>query len=197
MFIGDVEKAAAWSDNAVKGCKRFLDRGWNLSESCDPREAQSPANQALLHKTIKKVADDIDSMKFNTAIAAMMTLVGDFQKNGCTRGDMKTLLVMLSPFAPHIAEELWETLGGQGFCCQQKWPEYDESKTVAQSVTIAVQVGGKMRGTVEVPAGSDNAAIEAAVQAEPRIAKFLEGMDVVKVIHVPGKLVNFIVKPKA
>jgi len=197
MFIGDFEQAAIWSDNAVKGCKRFLDKVWNLAESCDPSEAQSPANQALLHKTIKKVADDIDAMKFNTAIAAMMTLVGDFQKNGCTRGDMKALLVMLSPFAPHIAEELWETLGGQGFCCQQKWPEYDESKTVAQSVTIAVQVGGKMRGTVEVPAGSDNAAIEAAVQAEPRIAKFLEGMDVVKVIHVPGKLVNFIVKPKA
>ncbi len=197
MFIGDFEQAAVWSDNAVKGCKRFLDKVWNLAESCSPDENQSPANQALLHKTIKKVADDIDAMKFNTAIAAMMTLVGDFQKNGCTRGDMKALLVMLSPFAPHIAEELWEMLGGQGFCCQQSWPAYDESKTVAQSVTIAVQVGGKMRGTVEVPSGSDNAAIEAAVKAEPKIAKFLEGMDVVKVIHVPGKLVNFIVKPRA
>ena len=201
MFIGDFEQAATWSDNAVKGCKRFLDKVWNLSESCTNSPDYTRENEAGIHKCIKKVADDIEAMKFNTAIAAMMTLVGDFQKNGCSKGDMKALVTMLSPFAPHIAEELWENLGfaaqSGAMVCQQSWPAYDESKTVAQTVTIAIQVAGKMRGTVEVPAGSDNAAIEAAARTVPTVAKFLEPLEIVKVIHVPGKLVNFIGKPKA
>ncbi len=201
MFIGDFEQAATWSDNAVKGCKRFLDKVWNLSESCTGSLDYTPENEAGIHKCVKKVADDIEAMKFNTAIAAMMTLVGDFQKNGCSKGDMKALITMLSPFAPHIAEELWENLGFAGeshaMVCQQPWPEYDESKTVASTVTIAIQVAGKMRGTVEMPASSDNAAIEAAAKTVPTVAKFLEPLDIVKVIHVPGKLVNFIGKPKA
>ena len=198
MFIGDFEQAATWSDNAVKGCKRFLDKVWNLSESCSDSLEYTKENEAGIHKCIKKVADDIENMKFNTAIAAMMTLVGDFQKNGCTKGDMKTLITLLSPFAPHIAEELWENLGfaGEGMACQQSWPVYDESKTVASTVTIAVQVSGKLRGTVEVPAGSGNEVIEAAAKEIPTVAKFLAPLDIVKVIHVPGKLVNFIGKPK-
>ena len=198
MFIGDFEQAATWSDNAVKGCKRFLDKVWNLSESCSDSLEYTKENEAGIHKCIKKVADDIENMKFNTAIAAMMTLVGDFQKNGCTKGDTKTLITLLSPFAPHIAEELWENLGfaGEGMACQQSWPVYDESKTVASTVTIAVQVSGKLRGTVEVPAGSGNEVIEAAAKEIPTVAKFLAPLDIVKVIHVPGKLVNFIGKPK-
>ena len=198
MFIGDFEQAATWSDNAVKGCKRFLDKVWNLSESCSDSLEYTKENEAGIHKCIKKVADDIENMKFNTAIAAMMTLVGDFQKNGCTKGDMKTLITLLSPFAPHIAEDLWENLGfaGEGMACQQSWPVYDESKTVASTVTIAVQVSGKLRGTVEVPAGSGNEVIEAAAKEIPTVAKFLAPLDIVKVIHVPGKLVNFIGKPK-
>jgi len=200
MFIGDFEKAAAWSDNAVKGCKRFLDRVWNLADQVK-EGPQSPANAASLHKAIKKVGEDIDAMKFNTAIATLMSLVNDFYANGCTKGDFAALLVMLSPFAPHMVEELWEMLGFAGetgkMACEQPWPAYDESKTVAQTVTIAVQVGGKLRGTAEVPAGSDNAAVEEAARALPNVQKFLAGMQVVKTIHVPGKLVNFIVKPQA
>ena len=199
MFIGDFEQAAVWSDNAVKGCKRFLDKVWNLAESCSNSPDYTPANEAGIHKTIKKVANDIESMKFNTAIAAMMTLVGDFQKNGCSKGDMRTLITLLSPFAPHIAEELWEMLGfaGEGMACQQSWPAYDESKVVDKTVTIAIQIGGKLRGTVEVPAGSDNATVEAAARTIPSVIRFLEPLEISKIIHVPDKLVNFIGKPKS
>jgi len=196
MFIGDFEQAAVWSDNAVKGCKRFLDKIWNLAEGCGDSLDQTPASAASLHKCIKKVADDIEGMKFNTAIAAMMTLVGEFQKNGCSKGDMKALLVMLSPFAPHIAEELWEMLGfaGEGFACQQSWPEYDESKTAAAQVSLAVQVNGKLRGSVTVPADADNDAIIAAAQADPKVRRFTDGMTLAKTIVVPGRLVNLIVR---
>ena len=196
MFIGDFEQAAVWSDNAVKGCKRFLDKVWNLAESCSDSPEHTRANEALLHKTIKKVADDIEAMKFNTAIAAMMTLVGDFQKNGCSKGDMKTLVTLLSPFAPHIAEELWELLGGEGFVCRQPWPVYDESKTVADTVQMAVQVNGKVRANIVVPADADNGAIVAAAQADPKVQKFTEGMALAKTIVVPKRLVNLIVKPQ-
>ena len=200
MFIGDFEQAAVWSDNAVKGCKRFLDKVWNLAESCSDSLEQTSANAASLHKCIKKVADDIEAMKFNTAIAAMMTLVGELQKNGCSKGDMKALLVMLSPFAPHIAEELWEMLGFAselGFACQQSWPEYDESKTVASEITLAVQVGGKLRGSITVPADADNDAIVAAALADEKVRRFTDGMTLVKSIVVPGRLVNLIVKPQS
>ena len=196
MFIGDFEQAAVWSDNAVKGCKRFLDKVWNLAESCSDSLEYTKENEAGIHKTIKKVADDIEAMKFNTAIAAMMTLVGDFQKNGCSKGDMKTLITLLSPFAPHIAEELWELLGGEGFVCQQGWPAYDESKTVADTVQLAVQVNGKLRSNIVVPADADNEAIIAAAQADPKVRKFTEGMALAKTIVVPKRLVNLIVKPQ-
>ncbi len=200
MFIGDFEKAASWSENGVKGCKRFLDRVWNLSEKVTGGMEQSEANAAALHKAIKKVNEDIDAMKFNTAIAALMALINDFYANGCTRGDYGALLQMLSPFAPHMVEELWEQMGyakeAGKMACEMTWPTYDESKTVASTVTIAIQVSGKLRGTVEVPAGSDNAAIELAAKAVPTVAKFLEPLEIVKVIHVPGKLVNFIGKPR-
>ena len=200
MFIGDFEQAAVWSDNAVKGCKRFLDKVWNLAESCSDSLEQTSANAASLHKCIRKVADDIEAMKFNTAIAAMMTLVGELQKNGCSKGDMQALLVMLSPFAPHIAEELWEMLGFAaelGFACQQSWPEYDESKTVASEITLAVQVGGKLRGNITVPADADNDAIVAAALADEKVRRFTDGMALVKSIVVPGRLVNLIVKPQS
>ena len=196
MFIGDFEQAAVWSDQAVKGCKRFLDKVWNLAECCSDSLEYTKENEAGIHKTIKKVADDIEAMKFNTAIAAMMTLVGDFQKNGCSKGDMKTLITLLSPFAPHIAEELWELLGGEGFVCQQGWPAYDESKTVADTVQLAVQVNGKLRSNIVVPADADNEAIIAAAQADPKVRKFTEGMALAKTIVVPKRLVNLIVKPQ-
>ncbi len=199
MFIGDFEKAAAWSDNAVKGCKRFLDRVWNLSESCTDSPDHTPANESGIHKTIKKVSDDIEAMKFNTAIAAMMALVNDFYANGCSKGDMKALLLLLNPFAPHMCEELWETMGFAAaeskMVCQMSWPVYDESKTVASSVDMAVQVQGKLKGTVTVPVDSEEATVVEAAKAVDKVARAIEGMDIVKVIHVKNKLVNLIVKP--
>ena len=199
MFIGDFEKAATWSDNAVKGCKRFLDRVWNMAESCSPEEAYTSANEPSIHKTIKKVADDIEAMKFNTAIAAMMALVNEFAANGCSKGDMATLVTLLNPFAPHICEELWEMLGmakktGR-MVCQMPWPAYDESKTAASTVEMAVQVQGKLRGTVIMPVDSEESAVVEAAKAVEKVARAIEGMDIVKVIHVKNKLINLIVKP--
>ena len=194
MFIGDFEKAAAWSDNAVKGCKRFLDRIWNLADQVKAGETYSKDNEALVHKTIKKVSDDIESMKFNTAIAALMTLTNQFYDKGVNRAEFQTLLQLLSPFAPHIADELWEKFGFAGMACTSTWPTYDESKTVASEVTIAVQVGGKLKATVTVPMNSDQEAVLDVVKAEPKIAKLMEGKNLVKVIHVPNKLMNLILK---
>ena len=194
MFIGDFEKAAVWSDNAVKGCKRFLDRIWNLADQVQPGEAYSKDNEALLHKTIKKVSDDIESMKFNTAIAALMTLTNQFYDKGVNQAEFRTLLQLLSPFAPHIADELWEKFGFEGMACTSAWPVYDQSKTVASEVTIAVQVGGKLKATVTVPMNSDQEAVLEVVKAEPKIAKLMEGKNLVKVIHVPNKLMNLILK---
>ena len=156
--MGDFEQAATWSTEAVKGSKRFLDRVWNLAEGAAESYEVTPANEAIIHKTIKKVTDDIDNLKMNTAIAAMMTLVNELSANGVTRGDMRYLLLLLDPFAPHIAEELWETLGFAAqtgkMCCQAEWPVYDE-KTVASTVNMAVQVNGKLKGTITMPAGSE------------------------------------------
>lgn len=201
LFIGDFEKAASWSTQAVKGCKRFLDRVWNLGEKMagDTNLHCTEANEAALHRAIKKVGEDIEAMKFNTAIATLMSLVNDFYANGCSKGDMKALLVLLSPFAPHIAEELWEMLGfsGAGMACMQRFPAYDESKTVESEVEMAVQVGGKLRGTVKVAVGASQDEIVAQACALEKVAKAMDGMELVKVIHVPNKLVNLILKPKA
>ncbi len=199
MFIGDFEKAAAWSDNAVKGCRRFLDRVWNLADQLTDSSDYTPANESAIHKAIKKVSDDIEALKFNTAIATLMALVNDFYANGCSKGDMRTLLLLLSPFAPHMAEELWESLGfnSDGMACQQAWPVYDESKTVASEVTLAVQVGGKLKTTIQVPVDSEQEAVLAAALADPKVAKLADGMELVKTILVKNKLVNLIFKPKA
>ena len=201
MFIGDFEKAVTWSNEAVKGSKRFLDRVWNLAESCTDDLAISDKNEAIIHKTIKKVTEDIDELKMNTAIASMMTMANEFAANGCTKGDMEQLLLLLSPFAPHIVEELWERLGFAAkygkMCCQCDWPSYDEAKTVDTTVTMAVQVLGKLKGTVTVAKDSDQqAVVDAALQLD-KVQRQMEGMQIVKVIHVPNKLVNLILKPKA
>ena len=199
MFVGDFEQAATWSTKAVAGCKRFLDRVWNLAESASESYDMTPANQAILHRTIKKVTEDIESLKMNTAIAAMMTAVNEMTANGVTRGDLKILLQLLNPFAPHITEELWESLGFAAqtgkMCCQSDWPVYDESKTVAKTVEMAIQVNGKMRGTVTLPADSEEADVVAAALAVDKVKKATEGMKVVKTILVKNRLVNLIVKP--
>ena len=199
MFVGDFEQAATWSTKAVAGCKRFLDRVWNLAESASESYELTPANEAILHKTIKKVTEDIESLKMNTAIAAMMTAVNELTANGVTRGDLKILLQLLNPFAPHITEELWESLGFAAetgkMCCQSDWPVYDESKTVAKTVEMAIQVNGKMKGTVTLPADSEEADVVAAALAVDKVKKATEGMQVVKTILVKNRLVNLIVKP--
>ena len=201
MFIGDFEKTATWSDEAVRGCKRFLDRVWNLQEKAEGSEEYSEANVAEIHKAIKKVSDDIEAMKFNTAIAALMALVNGFYANGCTKGDLKALLLMLSPFASHLCEEMWENLGyaDQGMICQQKWPEYDESKTVAATVEVAVQVSGKLRASIRMAAESSDDDAVALALADSRIQKQAEGKKLIKQIVVRGKdkkikLVNLIFK---
>jgi leucyl-tRNA synthetase len=197
MFIGDFEKAVPWSDTAVKGCKRFLDRVWNLaSERIDGSEDYSPANEKEVNRTIRKVGDDIETMKFNTAIASMMTLVNQFYTSAPSRGDMRALLTLLSPFAPHIAEELWEIQGfGGGLACQQKWPDYDPAKTVDDEKEIAVQLNGKLRSTVTIPTDCDDKTALDAAMADEKVKKFMEGMEVVKTIVVKNKLVNIILKP--
>ena len=200
MFIGDFEKVATWSDDAVKGCKRFLDRVWNLAEQATEEKGVSEKNAPIVHKTIKKVTDDIDTLKMNTAIAALMSMVNEFYANGLSHGDLEALLLMLSPFAPHMVEELWEQKGFAAehegkMAMQCDWPEYDERKTVASSVEMAVQVGGKFKGTITVPVDSDQDTVVEAAKANEKVAKALTGMQIVKVIHVKNKLVNLIVKP--
>ena len=200
MFIGDFEKVATWSDDAVKGCKRFLDRVWNLAEQATEEKGISEKNAPIVHKTIKKVTDDIDTLKMNTAIAALMAMVNEFYANGLSHGDLEALLLMLSPFAPHMVEELWEQKGFAAehegrMAMQCDWPVYDESKTVASSVEMAVQVGGKLKGTITVPVDSDQDTVVEAAKANEKVAKAIAGMQIVKVIHVKNKLVNLIVKP--
>ena len=200
MFIGDFEKVATWSDDAVKGCKRFLDRVWNLADQVTEEDGVSEKNAPIVHKTIKKVTDDIDTLKMNTAIAALMAMVNGFYSNGVSRGDFEALLLMLSPFAPHMVEELWEQKGFAAkyegkMAMQCAWPEYDESKTVASSVEMAVQVSGKFKGTIIVPVDSDQDTVVEAAKASEKVAKAIAGMQIVKVIHVKNKLVNLIVKP--
>ena len=194
MFIGDFEKAAPWSSQSVKGCKRFLDRVWNIAEAAGEGDTYTPANESAIHKTIKKVSEDIENVKFNTAIAAMMALVNTYAENGANRADIKVLLKMLSPFAPHMCEELWETLGGEGFISLAQWPEYDEAKTVDSSVEIAVQICGKVRERINVPVDAeDSVVVDLACKTE-KVAQALGSGKLVKSIVVRNKLVNLIIK---
>ena len=198
MFIGDFEKTATWSDEAVKGSKRFLDRCWNLMDMADPSLEVSAKNESSIHKTVKKVTEDIDELKMNTAISALMSLVNEFYANGLTKGDLRYLILMLSPFAPHIAEEMWEQTGFAAatgkMAMQNDWPAYEEAKTIAATVEMAVQVLGKLRGTVTVPMNADQETVLEAAKAQEKVAKQLEGKQIVKVILVRNKLINLIVK---
>ena len=199
MFIGDFEKTATWSTNAVRGCKKFLDRCWNLMDMAEDNDQISAKNESIIHKTIKKVTSDIDELKMNTAIAALMALVNAFYANGLTKGDLSMLMLMLSPFAPHMVEEMWELTGFAAksgkMAMQMDWPAYDEAKTIDANVEMAVQVNGKLKGTVNVPVDSDEAAVMEAVKAVEKVQKATEGMAVVKTILVKNKLINLIVKP--
>ena len=199
MFIGDFEKAVSWSNEAVKGSKRFLDRCFNLQDIAAAEEGVSAKNESIVHKTIKKVTQDIDELKMNTAIAAMMAMVNEFYANGCSKGDVETLCLLLSPFAPHMVEEMWENMGFAAkygkMAMQMDWPAHDESKTVDSHVEMAVQVNGKLKGTVTVPMDSAESDVVAAAMENEKVKKSVEGMNVVKTILVKNKLVNLIVKP--
>ena len=199
MFIGDFEKAVTWSNDAVKGSKRFLDRCWNLMDIAVDDEKVSAKNESIIHKTIKKVTEDIDSLKMNTAIAALMTMVNEFYSNGLTKGDLEQLLLMLSPFAPHMVEEMWELTGYAAktgkMAMQMPWPKYDEAKTHDATRQMAVQVNGKLRSTITVTADADDEHVIATACADEKIKRQMEGMQLVKTIVVKNKLVNLILKP--
>ena len=199
MFIGDFEKAVTWSNEAVKGSKRFLDRCWNLMDIAEEGEL-SQKNEAIIHKTIKKVTEDIDTLKMNTAIAALMTMVNEFYAKGLTKGDLEQLMLLLSPFAPHMVEEMWELTGFAAkygkMAMQMPWPSFDESKTHEAEKEMAVQVNGKLRSTVVVPADAADDVVIAAACADEKIKRQMEGMELVKTIVVKNKLVNLILKPK-
>ena len=194
MFIGDFEKAAPWSPKSIKGCRRFLERVWSLAEKVQDGDEYSKEHEALMHRTIKKVGEDADNLKANTAIAALMTMLNEFYDKGVNRAEYKTFLALLNPFAPHITEELWQQLGETGLLSVAPWPQYDEAKTVESTVEMAVQVNGKLKGTIKLAADADKqAAIDAAL-AEEKVQHAIEGKQIVKQIVVPGKIVNLVVK---
>ena len=192
MFIGAFDLAASWSEDGVKGCRRFLERVWKLQDIMTQEEGYSADLETKMHQTIKKVSNDFENLKYNTAIAAMMALINDFyKKNSITKGEFKTLITLLNPVAPHITEELWQTIGEEGRLYQQSWPEFDEAKTVESTVEIAVQINGKMKGTLLI--GKDDAKDDVIAKAKESIADKLTG-NIVKEIYVPGRIVNIVMK---
>jgi leucyl-tRNA synthetase len=193
MFIGAFDLSAAWSEDGVKGCRRFLERVWKLQDILVDGDGYSADMETKIHQTIKKVSNDYENLKYNTAIAAMMSLINDFyKKNSVTKGEYKTLLTLLNPVAPHITEELWQTAGYEGRLYQTAWPEYDEAKTVESTIEVAVQVNGKLRLTIKVSKDEEKDNVIAA--AKEALGSKLNGT-IVKEIYVPGKIVNIVVKP--
>ena len=192
MFIGAFELSAAWSEDGVKGCRRFLERVWKLQDIMTDENVYSADLETKMHQTIKKVSSDFENLKYNTAIAAMMALLNDFtRKNAITRAEYQTLILLLNPVAPHITEELWQIAGGEGYVYEQAWPEYDEAKTVENTVEIAVQINGKTKGTLEI--GRDDEKDAVIAKAKASIADKLTG-NIVKEIYVPGRIVNIVQK---
>ena len=192
MFIGAFDLAASWSEDGVKGCRRFLERVWKLQDLVTDEEGYSKDLETKMHQTIKKVSTDFENLKYNTAIAAMMALINDFyKKNAITKGEFKTLITLLNPVAPHITEELWENAGFEGRVYQTAWPEYDEAKTVESSVEIALQINGKIRGTLMID--KDAAKDDVIAKAKEELADKLTG-NIVKEIYVPGRIVNIVMK---
>ena len=195
LFMGDYEKAAPWSESSVKGCKRFVDRIWALQDKVTDSDSYSDALRSKMHKTIKKVSEDIEAMKFNTAIAAMMTLLNDIYDAGSiTRKEFRDLLILLYPFAPHISEELYQVIGCEGVLSEQEWVTYDEAQCVDDTIEIVVQINGKVRAKLEIPADAEKDAVLAQAAAEPKVSEAIAGKTIIKQIYVPKKLVNFVAK---
>ena len=195
MFIGDFEKAAPWSQSSIKGSKRFLDKIWALSDKLTDGDDYRPELESAFHRTIKKVTEDIEGLKMNTAIAALMSLLNDIQsQGGINRAEFKTYLILLNPFAPHITEELWQQAGFKGMLNEAEWPAYDESKCADSTVEIAVQVNGRIKVRINVAADITAADAIAAAKRESAVAELTEGKSIVKELYVPKKLVNIVVK---
>lgn len=192
MFIGDFEKAAPWNSDSIKGCKRFIEKFWNLQEKVCDGDEYSEELEPLMHKTIKKVSYDIDNLKANTAIAAMMSLVNEMTAKGCNKAELKTLTILLNPFAPHVTEEMWEVMSFGGMVNEAQWPTYDEEKTKENSVEIVLQVMGKVRSRMTIPVDMPKDEVIAAAKADEKIAELIDGKTVKKEIYVPGKLVNIV-----
>ncbi len=194
MFIGDFEKAAPWSSNSIRGCRRFLDRIWSLQDQVVDGDVRASV-EGDIHRAIRKVGDDIETLKYNTAIAALMELLNAIA-NGITREEYKILLILLNPFAPHMTEEIWETMQFGGMIAETAWPTFDPAKCVESTVEIAVQVNGKVRARMSIAADAASADVIAQAKQEDKIAELLQGMQIVKELYVPGKLVNIVVKPQ-
>ncbi len=197
LFMGDYEKAAPWSETAVKGCKRFVDRIWGLTEILTDGDTYSKELESIMHKTVKKVSSDIENMKYNTAIAAMMTLTNKiYEKGSINKAELKTFITILNPFVPHVTEEIWQVAGFEGMLNETSWPTYDEAKCVDDEIEIAVQINGKVREKLVISAEASNDEAIAAAKASDKIKSALEGMQIVKELYVKGRLVNIVVKPQ-
>ncbi|MBR6552135.1 MAG: leucine--tRNA ligase [Clostridia bacterium] len=195
LFMGDYEKAAPWSEASVKGCKRFIDRIWNLQEITVDGDGYSKELEVSFHKTIKKVSDDIENMKYNTAIASLMALLNEiYEKGAITKGELKTFLTLVNPFAPHVSEELWEIMNFGGLLAVAPWVSYDESKTVDSTIEVPVQICGKLRATVTIAKDADSATAIAAAKADEKVQEMLDGKQIIKEIYVPGKIINIVAK---
>ncbi|MCI9576584.1 MAG: leucine--tRNA ligase [Clostridiales bacterium] len=196
MFIGDFEKAAPWSTSSIKGCRRFLERFWSLQDNLNGETGIRGALETSFHKTIKKVGEDIETLKFNTAIASLMALMNEIHEVGSiTKDELRIFCLLLNVFAPHIAEQVWEQVKlGDGLVCQQQWPAYDEAKCVDATIEIAVQINGKVRARLQIAADLDAAGAIAAAKEDAKIAADLAGKNIVKELYVPGKLVNLVAK---
>ena len=194
MFIGDFEKAAPWSPKSIKGCRRFLERVWAMADKVQDGDTYSEQHEVLMNRTIKKVGEDADNLKANTAIAALMTMLNEFYDKGVNKAEYKTFLALLNPFAPHITEELWQQLGETGLLSVAPWPTYDEAKTVESTVELAVQVNGKLKCTIKLAVDADKQTAIDTAMAEEKVQHAIEGKQIVKQIVVPGKIVNLVVK---
>ena len=194
MFIGDFEKAAPWSPKSIKGCRRFLERVWALADKVQDGDTYSEQHEVLMNRTIKKVGEDADNLKANTAIAALMTMLNEFYDKGVNKAEYKTFRALLNPCAPHITEELWQQLGETGLLSVAPWPTYDEAKTVESTVELAVQVNGKLKCTIKLAVDADKQTAIDTAMAEEKVQHAIEGKQIVKQIVVPGKIVNLVVK---
>jgi leucyl-tRNA synthetase len=195
MFIGDYEKPVPWNDNSVKGSKRFLDRVWKLQEMTTNQLGFSKELETSMHRTIKKVSQDLEEMKYNTAVAALMTLINEFYDHGSvTKDELKTFIVLLNPIAPHITEEIWHLQGYEGMLNQTQWPVWDDDKTVEDIIEIPVQINGKVRAKVNVAKDADQAVVGKAVMNDENVKMFIGEKKIVKEIFVPGKIYNIVVK---